>query len=240
MMKRLRAAVGLIAIGLAAGCGAEGGGSGLGIFSGMLGGGLDQDTIVAGLKQALEVGSQRAVQQLSVPGGYGRDPSLRIGLPGRLDDVAGTLRAMGWGGERAMFEAKMNQAAEQAASQAGPVFLDAIRQMTIADARRILKGSDTAATEYFRATTTDRLMELYAPIVDHHLNQVGALAAGNELMGRYNAIPLVPKADFTPRQYVTGKALDGLFDVLGAAEADIRANPAARTTELLQRVFAAP
>jgi len=221
------------------GCSSDGSGPGMDILSSVLGGGssLNQDTIIAGLKQALEVGSQKAVGQLSSPGGYLNNPDLRIGLPGKLDDVAKTLRSIGMGGQLDVLEEKMNQAAEQAANEATPVFLDAIRQMTFADARKILKGNKTAATDYFRDKTRSNLVQRYAPIVDDHMNQVGAVSKYNDVIGRYNALPLVPKTDFSPQQYVTGKAIDGLFSVLADVEVDIRKNPAARTTALLRQVF---
>ena len=110
----------------------------------------------------------------------------------------------------------------EAAAQAAPVFLDAITQMSFDDARKILNGGPTAATDHFRLTTSHRLTELYAPIVEHHLNRVGAIAALNRVLDRYRKLPLVRPVALAPQQHVTARALYGLFDVLGAVEADIR------------------
>lgn len=202
------------------------------------GGALTDDTIVRGLKEALQRGTDRSVVELSQKGGYADDPIRRIVVPEQLDKFASTLRKIGLGGEVDAFEARMNAAAESAVTQAGPVFLDAITKMTFDDARKILSGKKTAATQFFRRNTESQLTGLYAPIVKQHMDQVGAVRQYNDLRAKYDAIPLAPKFEFSLEDYVTGRALDGLFTALGEVERDIRTNPAARVSDLLQRVFA--
>jgi hypothetical protein len=211
-----------------------------GLLSAALGSGsgpLSLETIVAGLKEALAVGTQNAVAQTGKTGGYARDPLIRVPLPEQLQGPAKALRAVGLGSLVDNLEAKMNEGAEQAAAQAAPIFIGAIRQMTFADARQILEGADTAATDYFREKTGPQLADLYRPVVSKNLEQVGAAKAYGDLIGRYNALPLVPKVQFSLDEYVTRKGVDGLFTVLAGEERKIRADPAARTTELLRRVF---
>lgn len=198
---------------------------------------LTIDTIVAGLKEALKVGTQNAVDMTSKPGGFSKNPALFISVPEKLEKVTQTMRKVGLGSMVDNWEQKMNLAAEQASSQAEPVFISAVKKMTFQDAKEILNGADTAATDYFREKTQDQLRRLYAPIVHKHMESVGALKIYSDLMGRYNAIPLVPKQDFDSEAYVTQCALNGLFKVLADEEKKIRQDPAARTTELLKRVF---
>ncbi len=199
---------------------------------------LSLQTIIAGLKEALRVGTDNAVKTTSKKGGYWNNAAIRIPMPPELEKVGSTLRTIGLGKRIDEFEAKMNEAAEKAAKQAAPVFIDAIKQMTFEDAKKILRGRDREATDYFQAKTTDPLTKLYAPIVRRQMEKVGAVRSYNELMARYRRIPLVPKPKFDLDEYVTAKALEGLFKVVGDEESNIRKNPAARTTELLRKVFA--
>jgi hypothetical protein len=201
-------------------------------------GALTNDTIVQGLKEALQNGTDRSVAQLSKAGGYADDAALRIVLPEKLQKFASTLRKVGLSGELDAFEDKMNAAAEHAVTQAGPVFLDAITSMSFDDARKILSGKKTAATQFFKRKTKKRLAALYQPTVQSHMSQVGAVQSYNDLRASYDKIPFAPKLEFSLEDYVTDQALDGLFLALGAVEKDIRTNPAARVTDLLQRVFA--
>ena len=135
------------------------------------------------------------------------------------------------------FEAKMNAAAEEAAAQAAPVFLEAISSMTFEDAKAILQGEDDAATQYFKEKTSARLRDMYAPIVRRKMDEVGAAKVYSSLVDKYNAIPFTKKPDFSLENYVTDKALDGLFLKLADMEKQIRTDPAARTTALLKQVF---
>ena len=201
------------------------------------GGELSLDVIIAGLKEALEVGTANAVRQTSARGGFADNLKLRIKSPDKIRKVTDTMKKIGMGAQVDHFEAKMNEAAEQAAGQATTVFVNAVRQMTITDAKKILQGKDTAATEYFRKKTEVELTARFEPIVSKHMQQVGAVDAYNRLIDRYHAIPLVPRANFDAEDYVTEQALNGLFLVISDEERKIRENPAARTTELLRRVF---
>ncbi|MCF7855090.1 MAG: DUF4197 domain-containing protein [Candidatus Pacebacteria bacterium] len=200
-------------------------------------GGLSTSTIVAGLKEALRVGTRKTVEQTSRDGGYSNSPTIRIPVPDRLETMASALRKVGLGGQVDAFEAKMNKAAERAAEEAAPVFIDAIQDMTFADARDILQGDDTAATEYFRNKTHTELTRRYAPIVRQRMEQLGVVRVFEDLQNRYNQLPLVSDVNYRIEDYVVAEALDGLFTVLAGEEQKIRENPAARTTELLRRVF---
>jgi len=227
---RLVCALATVALGCA-------GGGGLGSFGGLAGGGTSESTIVAGLKEALAVGTQNAVGITSRPGGYLDNPLIRIGLPGALDKLAKGLRAVGYGGQVDELELAMNRAAEQAAGEATDVFVGAIRQMTFSDALAILDGGDTAATQYFERTTRPELKSRFEPIVSEKMGQVGVVKSYDELLGRYSSIPFTQSPSLDIRSYVTDRALDGLFTVLGEQERKIRTDPAARTTALLKQVF---
>jgi hypothetical protein len=198
---------------------------------------LSTEKIVAGLKQALDKGTAVAVSQLSKQGGFSSNKAYRIGVPKGLDDVAATLKKIGLGSLVTSFENKMNDAAEQASASAGPVFLDAIKKMTFSDARNILNGSNTAATDYLKKTTFATLKKQYEPIVTKSINKVGVGRLYNDLMAKYDAIPFKAKPSFSLENYITDKALNALFLELAKEETKIRENPAARTTELLKQVF---
>ena len=200
-------------------------------------GALTTDKIIAGLKEALNAGSDNAVKELSKQGGFSQNDSYRIGMPKALSEVTDTMKTIGLGSMVADFENKMNKAAEQATASAGPVFMDAITQMKFSDAKKILDGSDTAATDYLRKTTYPKLMELYKPIIEKNMKEVGAVQLYNNLMSKYDAIPFKSKPKFSLEDYVTDKALDSMFTLLAVEEKKIRQNPAARTTELLKEVF---
>jgi len=200
---------------------------------------LTPDTIIKGLKEALVVGTRNTVAQTGKQGGYASNPLIRIPLPQELQKFGSTLRKVGLGTQVDLFEQKMNDAAEDAARAAAPIFVEAVKQMSFADAKAILHGGNTAATDYFREKTSETLRARYSPVVVKHMNSLGVVRKYNELMGRYNRIPLVPKPKFNPEEYVTEQALNGLFAVLATEEQKIRENPAARTTQLLRKVFGA-
>jgi hypothetical protein len=198
---------------------------------------LDNNTIVAGLKEALKVGTRNAVNSTSAMDGFLANELIRIALPDQLKPVGNALRMVGMGGQYDQLELAMNRAAERAAGEATDVFVDAVTQMTFADAREILQGNETAATNYFRDKTSDRLRTRFSPIVDQKMQEVGLARLYQDLVNRYRAIPLVPKVDLDLNSYVTVNALKGLFTVLGQEEQKIRSDPAARVTPLLKRVF---
>jgi len=200
---------------------------------------LDEATVARGLKEALSVGTGRAVDQVGSLDGYLANEALKIALPVELQDVAGTLRSAGLGSKVDELEVAMNRAAEQAAGEAVNVFGDAIRGMTLADAWGILRGHDTAATDYFRERTSAALTSRYRPIVESRLRAVGGYGDYETLVARLESLPFVEPPDLDLVGYVTDHALDGLFTVLAQEEQKIREDPLARTTALLQRVFAA-
>jgi len=201
---------------------------------------LDEGTVATGLKQALQVGADRTTSTLSEPGGFASDPELRLRLPGELGPLAQALRTIGLGGQVDALEASMNEAAEQAAAQAAPVFTSAIASMSIADAFAILNGPDDAATRYFQDRTSDTLRARFEPVVSASIAQVGLYGLYTELVARYEAIPFATKRPSLDLEaYVTNRTLEGLFSRLATEEARIREDPGARTTALLRRVFGA-
>jgi hypothetical protein len=199
---------------------------------------LDEATVARGLKEALEVGTGRAAGRLGTVDGYLGDALLRIALPDELQDISSRLRQVGLGGKVDELEVAMNRAAEQAAGEAVSVFGDAIRGMTIADAWGILRGHDTAATDYFRERTSATLQSRYRPIIEQRLRTVGGYRDYESLVTQIEAIPLLDPPDLDLVGYVTDRALTGLFSTVAQEEARIREDPLARTTDLLRRVFA--
>jgi hypothetical protein len=200
---------------------------------------LSEGDIAAGLKEALQVGTANAVAKTGQIGGYLDNPEIRIPLPGPVEKSEKLLRFAGYGAQVDAFSQSINRAAEQAAPLAKDLFWQAIRDMTLDDARQIYSGGDTAATEYFKSKTSDRLREVFTPIVHNSLAAVGATRNFQELDATLKSLPFGQSLGFDLDRYVTDGALNGLFVVLGEEERQIRQNPAARTTELLQKVFGA-
>lgn len=194
--------------------------------------------IAAGLKEALRVGSERVVGILGAADGFNASPDVHIPLPGALQKVQSALSKIGMSSLADDVELRLNRAAEAAVPKAKSLFVDAISEMTVDDAKGILNGPKDAATQYFRSKMSAPLAADMKPIVDTQLSEVGAIAAYDKMMGQYKTMPFVPdvKADLT--DHVLTKAIDGVFLYLGREEAAIRDNPAKRTTELLQKVFA--
>lgn len=199
--------------------------------------GLSTEQIVAGLKEALRVGSSDVVSQLGKTGGFNLDPKIRIPLPATLARVDTGLKAIGMGQLTDDLQVRMNSAAEQATAKALPLFVNAIQQMTIADARSILSGQQDAATQYLRKTMGAELAQKIQPIVGTTLQQAGAVQAYDRVMGQYGAMPLVSGVKTDLNNFVTEKAMDGIFYYVAREETAIRANPAKRTTEILRTVF---
>jgi hypothetical protein len=200
---------------------------------------LSEGDIAAGLKEALQVGTANAVARTGKAGGYLDNPKIRIPLPETVEKSEKLLRFAGYGAQVDAFSQSMNRAAEQAAPLAKDLFWQAIRDLTLDDARQIYSGGDTAATNYFRNKTSDRLREVFTPIVHNSLAAVGATRNFQELDTTLKALPFGERLSFDLDRYVTDGALNGLFVILGEEERRIRQNPAARTTELLQKVFGA-
>jgi len=202
-----------------------------------VGGGLSDSKIADGLKEALQVGTGNAVQTVSKAGGYYKNPKIKIPLPGSVQKVEKLIRAAGYGSQVDAFVLSMNQAAEKAAPEAKGIFWDAIKQMTITDARKILDGPDNGATLYFKEKTSGRLSEIFKPIVHNSMSEVGVTQKYQELDGKMAGLPMVGSMRFDLDHYVNDKALDGLFLMLAEEEKKIRQDPAARTTDLLKEVF---
>jgi hypothetical protein len=198
---------------------------------------LSNDRIVAGLKEALQVGTGNAVNLTGKVDGYFRNQAIKILMPKQLQTLEKGLRAIGYGSQVDEFVLSMNRAAEKAAPEARKIFVGAIREMSFTDARRILTGGDTAATEYFKSKTTDELTTAFRPIVEKAMNEVGVTRQYKDLVGRYQSIPFARSQTLDIDQYVVTKALDGLFYVLGEEERKIRKDPVARVTSLLKDVF---
>lgn len=201
-------------------------------------GGLSDAKITSGLKEALQIGTGNAVSLTGRPDGYFLNRAIKILMPQELRTLEGGLRLVGYGPQVDEFVLSMNRAAERAAPFATKIFRDAIAGMTFEDAREILGGGDTAATDFFKDKTTDRLTAAFRPVVDKAMSEVGVTRQYKELVGRYEAIPFVKREAFDIDQYVVTKALDGLFYVVGQEERKIRTDPAARVTGLLKEVFA--
>lgn len=194
--------------------------------------------IGAALKQALQVGTENAVKLTGKTDGYFGNKAIKILMPERLKTVEKGLRAAGYGGEVDKLVLSMNRAAERAAPEAKQIFWDAIGKMTIDDAQRILNGTPTAATDYFKDKTSASLTMAFRPIVDKAMDEVGTARQYNELLGQAKAIPFLKTESYDLDRYVVGKALDGLFRVVGDEERKIRTDPAARVTTLMKEVFA--
>jgi len=200
--------------------------------------GLTDTDIVDGLKEALQIGTTNAVSLTSKADGYYKNPNIKIPLPENVQKVEKILRATGFGSKVDDFELSMNRAAERAAPEAKSIFWDAIQKMTFTDARKILDGRDNEATMYFQDKTSDRLMEIFKPITHQAMSEVGVTNSYQALDDKVKTIPFADKMSFDLDQYVTDKALNGLFFMLAEEEKKIRQNPAARVTDLLKKVFA--
>lgn len=200
--------------------------------------GPDEAKIGPGLKEALQVAAEKAVGLTGRTDGYFGNPAIRIPMPEKLQSVEKALRLAGMGAQTDEFILSMNRAAEQSAPAARQILVDAVRGIGFDDARKILGGGPTAATDYFRGKTTGKLTEAFAPIVKKNMNDVGVTRRFEALQERVDALPFMKSERIDLDGYVIGKALDGLFHVMGEQEKEIRENPVARTTALLKEVFA--
>ncbi|MEN8258067.1 MAG: DUF4197 domain-containing protein [Thermodesulfobacteriota bacterium] len=198
---------------------------------------LSNEEIAAGFKEALTVGFEKAVSSAGAKEGFWKNPQIRIPEPESLQNTATLLSQVGLSKEVGDFRYTMNQAASQAAGEAMPVLLSSIKKMTFTDVKKLWKGDDHAVTNFFKGTTSAELSRRFKPVIQENLNNVGATSLYQDIVSQ----PLVsmtlgqrlPNLD----QYVTDKALDGLFTLMADEERKIRRDPAARTTELLKKVF---
>ena len=200
-------------------------------------GGVNDAKIGSGLQEALKVGTENAVSQTSATDGFLMNKAIKILMPKTLQNMEKPLRMVGYGPQIDEFVVGMNRAAEKAVPFAKQIFWDAIGAMTFDDARKILNGNDTAATEYFKGKTSKNLQTAFRPSVEEVMNQVGVNRQYNDLIGKYKDVPFSKNIAFDVNQYVTEKATDGIFFVVGQEEKKIRTNPAARVTDLLKDVF---
>jgi len=199
--------------------------------------GSDENTTASGLKEALSIGTDNAVKSVSQVNGYFSNQAIKILMPDELQKVGNVLRRVGYQKEVDDFILSMNRAAEKAAPKAKSFFVDAIKGMTFEDARGILKGGDTAATEFFKRKTYDKFYAAFKPIISSSMNDVGVTRSYKEMMGKYESVPFMSKESVDLDRYVTTKALNGLFYMVGQEEKKIRTDPAARVTSLLKQVF---
>jgi len=204
----------------------------------MPGTGQDDSTVVSGLKEALSIGTGNAVTSTSKLDGYFKNQMIKVLLPDNIQTMAGVLGRLGYQKQVDDFILSMNRAAEKAAPKAKAYFVDAIKQMSFDDARKILGGGDTAATDYFKSKTSGKLFNEFKPVVSKSMNDVGVTKSYKEMTGKYtSAVPFASLESLDLDQYVTNKALDGLFYMVGQEEKKIRTDPAARVTDLLRKTF---
>lgn len=199
--------------------------------------GLSDSKVASGLKQALQIGAENAVKLTGKTDGYFGNQAIKILLPKNLQALQKGLGAMGYQSKIDAFVLSMNRAAEAAAPSAEKIFADAIVAMSFEDARKILSGNDTAATDYFKSKTSDQLAAAFQPFVEKTMSENNVTQQYESLTGELKSIPFVRNEDLDINKYVVNKALDGLFYMLAEEERKIRKNPAARTTDLLKEVF---
>ena len=199
---------------------------------------LTNADIALGLREALDKGIDTQVSKLTKTDGFYKNELVKILLPPELQKVDKGLRTIGLGSLADEGLKLMNRAAEDAVKEATPIFVSAVKNMTFTDAKNILLGADNSATVYLQNTTSTQLYSKFNPVIKSSFSKVGADRVWKDMITRYNSIPLVTKVNPDLNDYVTQKALDGVFKMIAVEEKDIRNNLAARTTALLQRVFA--
>ena len=200
-------------------------------------GGLTEKDASDGIREALVNGTDSSVRIVSAVNGFWGNPEIKIPFPPDAREMESKLRAIGMGKKVDEFNESMNRAAEKAATEAKPIFVNAIKSMTVKDAISIVRGPENSATIYLKNTTSKDLTEKFQPVIKTALDNVDATRYWKDLITTYNKIPLVRKMNPDLPQYVTQKALDGLFVMISKEELRIRKDPAARTSELLKKVF---
>lgn len=198
---------------------------------------LSQSDASGGLKDALTQGAQIAVKQLSQPGGFSNDPDVRIELPGKLGKAAKTMKQFGMGAQVDQLEASMNKAAEAAMPQAQALLVDAVKKMTVTDAKGILQGGEHSATDYLNRSSREQLRAKFLPIIKQATDQVGVAKQYNAFASQAAAFGVVDAKSANIENYVTEEALDGLFKIIAEQEKTIRQNPTAAATGLAKKVF---
>ncbi len=201
-------------------------------------GDLSQGDATGGLKDALTQGAQIAVKQLGTPGGFSNNPEVKIGLPGKLEKAAGALKMLGMGDQITQLEDSMNKAAESAVTQAQPILVNAVKNMSVTDAKGILSGGQDSATQYLDKSSREQIRAKFLPIVKQSTDKVGVAQQYNALAKKAPMGLLGGKAD-SVENYVTEQALDGLFKMIAQQEESIRQIPAAAATSRAKKVFGA-
>jgi hypothetical protein len=191
----------------------------------------------SGLKEALQIGTDHAVDLTGTSDGFFKNEAIKILLPDKLRTAEKGLRMAGMGGKIDDFELSMNRAAEKAAPAARDIFKEALLEMTFDDARKILTGGDTSATEYFKVKTSERLTASFKPTVESAMDETGVVKQYKQLAGGLQSLPFGGSQSFDITDYVVGKTLGGLFYMVGQEEKKIRNDPAAQITPLLKEVF---
>jgi hypothetical protein len=200
-------------------------------------GGLTEKDAADGIREALVNGTSESIKLVSVLNGYWGNPEIKIPFPQEAKEIESRLRSIGLGKKVDEFNVTMNRAAEQAAVEAKPIFIAAIKGITIKDAVNIVRGTDNSATLYLQNCTTPELKNKFQPVIKTSLDNVNATKYWTELITLYNRIPLIKKLNPDLTGYVTDKAISGLFIMIAKEELKIRKDPVARTTELLKKVF---
>ncbi len=200
---------------------------------------LTNQEAASGIKGALTQGAASAISKLGVPGGFANNPKVRIELPHALEELAKGMRMIGRGKDADDLVASMNQAAEQAVPEAKPLLINAVKSMTFADAKNILTGGDNSVTNFFREKTSAPLGMKFLPIVKRVTDQVGLAQKYDQFVGQGVKMGLIKGDAANVEQYVTDKALDGLYLMIGEEERAIRQNPAAAVSSIVSKVFGA-
>ena len=198
---------------------------------------LTSEEITKGLKEALINGASKGSQMVSQVNGYFGNPEIKIPFPPDVKRVEDQARQIGLGKQVDEFVLALNRGAEDAAKEAAPIFIDAIKAMTVQDALGILKGQPDAATQYLRKTTSIQLAEKFKPVVQNSLNKVNATKYYGDIVGNYNRIPFVQKVNPDLNAYATDMAIQGLFIMIAKEEKNIRQDPLARSSDILKKVF---
>jgi hypothetical protein len=198
---------------------------------------LDQATIISGLKEALALSTEKAIAIVGKTDGYFGNKMIKILMPEKMRMVTDALSKAGMQKQVDAFILSMNRAAEKAAPKAASIFSDSIKNMKLEDAQKILNGGDTAATDYFKLKTSDRIYNEFKPIISSTMSEVGTTRLYENIMSKTKTMPFMSGMAVDLDDYVTRKSADGLFLMLGQQEKKIRGNPAARSTDLLKKVF---
>jgi Protein of unknown function (DUF4197) len=198
---------------------------------------ITQKDAIAGLRTALTQGVASAISKLGVTDGFLGNPEVKIPLPGKLENARSTLQLLGLGPKADELTQTMNRAAEAAVPEARTLLVEAVKQMSVQDAKSILTGADDAGTQYFRRVTSDKLTAKFLPIVKQSTDKLKVASQYNSLAGQASMLGLVDAKDATVESYVTAKTLDGLFLMMAKEERAIRQDPVGQASKLLQKVF---